>query len=622
VSARTKAEYDVVVMKNVAVAMRDGTRLAADVYRPARDGAFVTGRRPVLLERTPYSKDNGERVELNGLWYAERGYVVVVQDVRGRYRSDGRFGFLAQEAEDGYDTIAWIARQPWCDGKVGTIGLSYAGWTQLAAAALGPPHLAAMWVDEAGANAWSSTVRHNGAFEMRFLCWALWQGAKSREAKADPVLERALGAVNVRDWLQRMPLRRGCSPLALIPDYEAWAFDIATHGDDDAYWRRPGYDIARHWDRFPDCPIVLTTGWYDSYTRATFENFLGLRGRRRVRVIVGPWTHGVKQLGQTFAGDVEFGRDAALAHNAERLRFFDATLRGQANGWQEEPPLRLFLMGGGSGRRTGGRLDHGGRWRTASEWPLPRTRFTDYHLHPDGRLAPETPGDGAASTSFAFDPRDPVPTVGGNMSSLVGLMPRPAGAPDIPVEERERDMIGHPGAFDQREEPRFLGARAPWLPLAARPDVLVWQTPPLARDVEVTGPVTVTLWVSSSAPDTDVTAKLIDVHPPSPDDPLGFAMNLTDSILRLRYREGGTPAAPLEPGQAYECRFELYPTSNRFLAGHRIRLDVSSSNYPRFDVNPNTGAPLWSDGRTEVAVNTIHHSAGHPSRVTLPVVES
>ncbi|MBI1735854.1 MAG: CocE/NonD family hydrolase [Candidatus Rokubacteria bacterium] len=619
----TKPEYDVVVMKNVAVAMRDGTRLAADVYRPARDGAFVAGPLPALLERTPYAKDHVDRAELNGLWYAERGYVVVIQDVRGRYRSEGRFGFLAQEAEDGHDTIEWVARQPWCDGKVGTIGLSYAGWTQLAAAALGPAHLAAMWVDEAGANAWSSTVRHNGAFEMRFLCWALWQGAKSREARADPVLERALGSVNVRDWLERMPLKRGASPLALLPDYEAWAFDIATRGDYDAYWQQPGYDIARHWDRFPDCPIVLTTGWYDSYTRATFENFLGLdRGRRPLHVIVGPWTHGVKQLGQTASGDVEFGRDAALGHNEERLRFFDATMRGVGNGWHDEPKLRLFVMGGGAGRRTaGGRLEHGGRWRTATAWPLPGTRFTDYHLHAGGLLAPETPHAGPGSTALVFDPATPVPTVGGNMSSLVGLMPRPAGAPEIPVEERERDVIGLPGAFDQREDPRFLGARAPWLPLASRPDVLVWQTPALAHDVEVTGPVTVTLWVSSTAPDTDVTAKLIDVYPPGADHPQGFAMNLTDSILRLRYRDGGT-ASPLTPGRVYECRLPLYPTSNRFLAGHRIRLDVSSSNYPRFDVNPNTGAPLWSEGRAQTAVNTIHHTAQHPSRVTLPVAES
>jgi hypothetical protein len=248
----TKPEYDVIVLKNVMVPMRDGVHLAADVYRPARNGGFVDGRLPALLERTPYSKDNLERAELNGLWYAERGYAVVIQDVRGRYRSEGTFAFLAQEAEDGYDTIAWVGRQPWCNGKVGTLGLSYAGWTQVSAAALGPPHLAALWVDEAGANAWTSTVRHNGAFEMRFLCWAFWQGAKSREAKADPVLERALGAVNVREWLTRMPLKRGASPLSLLPGYEAWALAIATRGDYDDFWQQPGFNIEAHWDRFPD----------------------------------------------------------------------------------------------------------------------------------------------------------------------------------------------------------------------------------------------------------------------------------------------------------------------------------------------------------------------------------
>ncbi|MBI2215830.1 MAG: CocE/NonD family hydrolase [Candidatus Rokubacteria bacterium] len=617
----SKPEYEVIVQKNVMVTMRDGVRLACDVHRPARDGRLVAEPRPALLERTPYSKDHPERVDLNGLWYAERGYVSVLMDVRGRYRSEGRFRFLAQEAEDGFDTVEWVARQPWCNGKVGTLGLSYAGWTQLAAAALGPPHLAAMWVDEAGANAWTSTVRHNGAFEMRFLCWAFWQGAKSREAKADPVLEKALASVNVREWLTRMPIKRGASPLALLPDYEAWAYDIATRGDYDEFWQQPGFDIARHWERFPDCPIVLTTGWYDSYTRAAFENLAGLGGRGPVKAIVGPWTHGVKQLGQTFAGDVELGREAALDHNEERLRFFDATLRGIANGWHDDPRLRLFVMGGGSGRRTGsGRLDHGGRWRSVGEWPLPRARFTDYYLHPGGLLAPDVPPAAGGGTRFIFNPAIPVPTIGGNMSSLVGLMPRAPGAPEIPVEERERDIIGIPGAFDQREGPRFFGSRPPWLPLASRPDVLVWQTPPLARDVEVTGPITVTLWVSSSAPDTDVTAKLIDVHPPSADYPQGFAMNLTDSILRLRYRNGGRPEA-LKPRELYECRFQLYPTSNRFLAGHRIRLDVSSSNFPRFDVNPNTGEPLWASGLIQAAVNTIHHDAAHASRVTLPLVE-
>ncbi|MGH7310753.1 MAG: CocE/NonD family hydrolase [Candidatus Rokuibacteriota bacterium] len=619
----TKPQYDVIVVKNAMVPMRDGVHLAVDVYRPARAGAFVATPLPALLERTPYSKDAADRVETNGLWYAERGYAVVLQDVRGRYRSEGTFSFLTQEPADGYDTIEWIAGQPWCNGKVGTLGLSYAGWTQVTAAALNPPHLAAMWVDEAGANARTSTVRHNGAFEMRFLCWAFWQGARSREAKADPALERALGSVNVRDWLTRMPLKRGASPLALLPAYEAWAFAIASHGDDDEFWAQPGFNLERHWDRFADCPMVLLSGWYDSYTRATLENLVGLGARKRgpVQAIMGPWTHGVRQLAASSAGDVEFGPAAPLEHNEERLAFFDRTLKGiPDSGRTTAPPLRLFVMGGGSGRRTAaGRLDHGGQWRDEHEWPLRRTRFTEYYLHAGGRLAPVRPAVAEAWSRFVFDPRHPVPTIGGNMSSLVGLMPRPAGAPEIPVEERERDVIGIPGAFDQREDPRFLGSAPPYLPLAARADVLVWQSEPLARDLEVTGPVTVTLWVSSDAPDTDVTAKLIDVYPPSHDFPFGFAMNLTDSILRLRYRNGGRPE-PLTLGTPTRCAFALYPTSNRFQAGHVIRVDISSSNYPRFDVNPNTGEPLWASAATRVAVNTIHHDAEHPSHVTLPVI--
>lgn len=619
----TTPRHEVIVLKNVMVPMRDGVRLACDVYRPASGGMPVTTHLPALLERTPYSKDDRERVELNGLWYAERGYAVVIQDVRGRYRSEGTFRFLPQEPEDGYDTVEWVARQPWCNGRVGTFGTSYMGWTQSAAAVLAPPHLAAMWVNQSGSNAYTSSVRHNGAFETRFLCWAFWQGAKSREAKADPVLERALAAVDVREWLTRLPLKRGASPLALLPAYEAWALEIATHGEGDGYWQQPGYDIERHFDRHADVPIALSGGWYDSYTRATFESFAGLRARKRgpVRAIVGPWTHGWKPLGVTCSGDVEFGAQAAIDYNQERLAFFDAALKGIETGWERRAPVRLFVMGGGSGRRTPeGRLEHGGAWRDEQEWPLGRTRFTDFYLQPRGGLAADRPKASEAHSRFVFDPRHPVPTIGGNMSSLVGLMPRPAGAPDIPVEERERDVIGLPGAFDQREDPRFFGSRAPYLPLASRPDVLVFQTDPLPRDVEVTGPVTVTLFVSTDAPDTDVTAKLVDVYPPSADYPQGFAMNLTDSILRLRYRNGRS-AEPLEPGRVYECTVPLYPTANLFRAGHRIRLDVSSSNYPRFDVNPNTGEPLWASSVSRVAVNTVHHDAEYPSRVTLPLIQ-
>jgi hypothetical protein len=620
----SKPACEVLVHKNVMVPMRDGVHLAADVYRPARGLEPLPGRHPALLERTPYSKDAGERADLNGLWYAQRGYVVVIQDVRGRYRSEGAFTFLRNEPEDGYDTVEWIAAQPWSDGRVGTFGTSYMGWTQSALAALAPPHLGAMWVNQGGANAYTSTVRHNGAFELRFLCWALWQGALSQEAKADPVLERALGAVNVREWLTRIPLKPGASPLSLIPRYETWALDLCRRGDyDPDFWGHAGLNIEAHWGGHADVPIVLSSGWYDSYTRATLENFVGLGGLKRgpVKCLMGPWTHGYRTLGTTTAGDVDFGPQAAVEYNELRLRFFDAALRGIESGWTEDPPLRIFVMGGGSGRRTpGGRLDHGGHWKDEREWPLGRTRFTPYYLQPGGGLLPGVPPAGAAPSRYQFDPRRPVPTIGGNMSSLVGLLPRPTGAPEIPVEERERDWIGIPGAFDQKEAPEFLGCTPPYLPLASRPDVLVFQTPPLPAAVEVVGPITLVLHVASDRADTDVTAKLIDVYPPSPDYPHGYAMNLTDSILRLRYRDGDGQARPLEPGRVYRVEFPLYPTANRFAAGHRIRLDVSSSNFPRFDVNPNTGAPLWAETTAVVATNTVFHDAGRASHVVLPIV--
>lgn len=618
-----KPEYDIVVNRDVMIPTRDGVRLATDIYRPAPHGQAINGRFPALLERTPYGKHEYERVRDYGEYFARHGYVAVIQDVRGRYRSEGTFGFLAQEPNDGYDTVEWIAKQPWSNGAVGTFGTSYAGWTQSALATQNPPHLAAMWVNEAGSSAYSSTVRHNGAFEVRFLCWAFWQGAKSREALADPVIGKALGSVNVREWLTRMPIRAGCSPLALIPAYEKFALDIMTRSDYDEYWQQPGYDIARHYAQHADVPMMLSSAWYDSYTRATLENFIALPQTKKspVRVIMGPWTHGAKQPDITHSGDVEFGPDAALGFLAAQLRWFEQVLKGKDTGVLDEPPVKIFVMGGGSGRRNGeGRMFHGGRWRVEHEWPLARTRDTSWYLYEDGALRLTAPKVMTASTTYEFDPRNPVPTIGGNMSSLVGLMPRPEGAPDIHPDLRERDWIGIPGAFDQREAPQFLGCSPPYLPLASRPDVVVFQTEPLHEDTEVTGPINVELWISSSAVDTDFTAKLIDVHPPNSDYPYGYAMNLTDTIVRARYRNGDGKPDFLTPGEIYKITLPLYPTSNLFQRGHRIRLDISSSNFPRFDVNPNTGEPLGKNRLWQVARNTIHHDAAHLSRVVLPII--
>jgi putative CocE/NonD family hydrolase len=277
----------------------------------------------------------------------------------------------------------------------------------------------------------------------------------------------------------------------------------------------------------------------------------------------------------------------------------DRWLKGVQNGVDHEGPVRIFIMGGGDAHKTPeGRVYVGGRWRTEKEWPLSRAIATPYYLHADGTLGPEKP-QSSAPTQYEFDPKNPVPSIGGNVSSQIGLM--------------------ESGAYDQRCRPNVLGcsnARR----LASRNDVLVFETPPLLEDMEVTGPLVVNLWASSSALDTDFTAKLVDAYPPNRDFPFGVELNIGDSIVRARYRDSLEKATLMKPGQVYKFRIELYPTSILFLKGHRIRLDISSSNFPRFDVNPNTGEPLNQNRRTAVAVNTIYHDPEHPSHIVLPVI--
>ena len=627
------AEFDVVVTRNVMVEMRDGVRLATDVYHPARDGDPLPGPLPVLLNRTPYNKHEVEAALGYNRWFAQRGYVCVTQDCRGCYASEGNVHFLFPEAEDGFETLQWISRQPWSGGKVGSWGTSWSGWTQTAMAALGPENLVAMVPNMSGADAHECTVRHGGAMELRFLAWAFWHSASNtqRQLKKEPWIDPALnlGATPFRDWLKRMPIRRGQTQLALVPPYEQWAFEIFTHADYDEYWKHPSVCPREHWDRFPDAAILLVGGWYDSYTRATFDHFVGLQShRRRVRVIVGPWTHGSETVELSHAGDVEFGHAAALeSFKAVHLDWFDRHLNLQAASAGERKsdpaPVRIFVMGGGSGERTSsGRLMHGGRWRDEQEWPLARTRFTPFYLQGDGSLSPRPPTEEGPSTTYRFDPSSPVPSIGGNVSSLNEMAPMPAGVADAayaPRGSRNQDILA-PGGFDQREGESFFGCRPPYLPLGSRPDVLVFQTAPLEDDVEVTGPIAVHLWVSSSAVDTDFTAKLIDVYPPSPWYPHGYVLNLTDSILRLRYRKRRDRAELLPPGEVAKITITPYPTSNRFVRTHRIRLDISSSNFPRFDVNPNTGEPIGLDRRRVVADNTVYHDRSRSSHVVLPII--
>ncbi|MBT7095888.1 CocE/NonD family hydrolase, partial [Candidatus Poribacteria bacterium] len=517
--------------------------------------------------------------------------------------SEGQWYAFAKEAPDGYDTVEWLAAQPWCNGSVGTMGDSYCGSDQSALATLNPPHLSTMIVAVGASSYYHCSMRQNGALEQRFMIYAFRMATTSKEALANPDIKAALDKAfaEVGDWVRRAPLRRGTSPLRLVPDYEQWALDILQHGEYDEYWRQRGYAISEYYDEHADVPTLYLGGWYDSYARATCENYVALSRAKRSRqaLLMGPWTHGAYET--PFAGDLEFGPDGVINYNDLRLAWFDHTLKGMRTEAADWGPARLYIMGHGDGGSTdAGRIDHGGVWRDEPDFPLPNSAPTAFYLHADGSLAVEAPEDADAEpTRFTFDPRNPVPTIGGGIS---------AG-----------DPIMRPGGYDQVGRADVFGSDDR-LPLNARDDVLTFQTEPLTEDTEVTGPISVTLYASSSCVDTDFTAKLIDLHPPSGDYPAGLAINVTDSILRARYRNGWDKPELMEPGEAYELRFELYPTANVFRAGHRIRLDVSSSNWPRFDVNPNTGGPLGLDRRFRIAEQAIYHDAERPSHVTLPLV--
>lgn len=596
-------EFEVDVRKDVKIPMPDGVCLAADVYRPARAGKPVDGRFPTLLTRTPYNKNE---VKAEGPYYASRGYVVVVNDVRGRYASEGIWRLIADDPADGRAVVEWIAAQDWSDGKVGTFGTSYPGGTQHALAEMNPPHLTTMVPVDSVSNCGVSGMRHGGAFELRFMNWIFQTGApNSRAALANPDLRRALveNGRRIREHVDSLPVRPGDTPLLAAPEYESWLVEAMRSGPESPFWHIKGMSVVDHVADYADVPVLHVTGWYDSWTRQVTMNYEALSRAKRSpqRLLIGPWVHGSQHL--NVSGEVEFTREAAIDLMGVRLRWYDRWMRGDRNGVDDDPPVLLYVMGTGDDRRTPkGRLNHGGYWRAEREWPLLRARPLVLYLSAGGGLSAAAPSAGASRTSYTFDPRHPVPTIGGNISSNQGLMTS--------------------GGYDQRprDDTHAAGNR---LPLSERPDVLAFRTAPLDTDVEVTGTVEVRLWVDSSAPDTDFTAKLVDEIPPNPDYPLGFALNIGDSIIRARYREGlDHRAPPLRPGWPALATITLYPTSNVFKKGHRIRVDVSSSNYPRFDVNPNTGDPLGEDRRKVTAENTVHHDAPHPSQVVLPVVPS
>jgi uncharacterized protein len=599
------------------IPMRDGVRLAADLYSAApRPGATPL---PVLLERTPYGRRTQRGSDQDrsdapipqpadiARYFTDSGYHVVRQDCRGRGDSEGTFVKYLGEGPDGADTITWIRQQPWCDGRVVMTGVSYSAHVQSAAAAEGVAGLAAMFQDSGGfSSAYDAGMRMGGAFELKQVTWALRHAAYSPEAAADLVLAEELGRVDAAGWFSAMPWRPGRSPLRHLPAYEDYLLEQWRQDAFGDYYRNPAIFGRGFYERFPDAPSLHMGSWYDPYVRSTIENFTALRELKSAPayLVMGPWTHGHRC--ETYAGDVDFGPRATLDGNLApsylefRRRWFDRALGrtdGSPESSEEIPAVRYFVMGGGDGRRdAAGRMRHGGEWRTDTTWPPSATSAVALYLTAEGTITATPPTAAAASVTYDFDPRDPVPTMGGQVTS------------------GEPVMTG--GAYDQNApNDRVYGAREPYLPLDSRPDVISLTTSPLERDVVLAGPVSVKLFVSTTAPDTDFTIKLIDVHPPNADYPHGFAMILTDGIFRCRFHRSYEQPELLVPGKVYEIEVAASDTANRFVSGHRIRLDVSSSNFPRFDVNTNTGEPEAGARRTAVATNTVHMDAEHPSHL-------
>ena len=575
---------NILIEKNVMVSMRDGVKLATDVYRPAEGGPV-----PVLLSRLPYNKELPMMAQaaIDTSRAVQAGYAVVFQDCRGRFASEGEFTPIVNEANDGADTVAWITQQPWSTGQVGTVGGSYLGFTQWLLAREQPESLRAMAPAITTSDYYEAPWRHTGGvFELGIsLFWSLFmvpeelqrqlrQGKASMEQMG--MLMQVMG--NASAQFERLPL----VDMPLLHDFAPYYFDWLAHPNYDDYWR--GIAHKEYYEQIT-VPALNIGGWYDIFLGTTLQNYTGMKrrggsavARQHQRLLIGPWSHGLMTgvFPERTYGLMASGDAADLV--GIQLRWYDHWLKGEDNGVEQDKPVKLFVMG----------LDE---WREEDDWPLPDTQFRPYYLHSDGH-ANTAAGDGTLSTEtpaeeaedvYLYDPRRPVPTVGGAILLSLGL---------------------DQGPRDQRS-------------VEAREDVLCYSTPVLEKPVEVTGPIELVLSISSSARDTDFTGKLVDVYPD------GRAEILTDGILRARYRESFSEPRLLQPGQIYEMHLDLWATSNLFKAGHRIRLEVTSSNFPRFDRNTNTGGTIETETEKDFVqvVNRVYHNSVHPSYLVLPIIE-
>ncbi|MGH9672524.1 MAG: CocE/NonD family hydrolase [Bryobacteraceae bacterium] len=561
---------DIRIERHLAVPMRDGVLLYGDLYRPKREARF-----PVLVVRTPYGVQR-DGVHQNMIAFAQRGYALLVQDVRGRYESDGKWEPFRSEAMDGFDTIEWAARQPWSNGKVGTQGGSYLGHVQWRAGTQSPPSLVTMFPAVASTNIYGNWLGHGGAFRLSFnFGWGVvrmpnrimlpqyWhsENYSPPELKYDEVL-----------WhlpLSEMDLRASGSA---VQHYRDWL----KHQSYDQYWS--SISDEEQFEKVK-VPVHTSGGWFDIFLSGTINGFTGMRrmggaekARRESKMIIGAWGHGPSQK----FGDVDFGPGANRNMIERQLRWYDHYLKGEDNGIDREPPIEIFYMGVN-------------KWQHAQEWPLAGTRLTPYYL--GGENANSVRGDGALAATappreganqYSYDPNNPVPTLGGNNC---------CGTPT------------QAGPKDQR-------------PIESRHDVLVYTSEVLRAPLAIAGPVKMKLFASTDGRDTDWMVKLVDVYPN------GFAMNIAEGILRARFRNRLDRMELLAPNQPYEFEIDMAGTANVFRAGHRIRVDITSSNFPQFDRNPNTGDDLGSSSRVRTARQTVYHGGSRGSHIVLPVVPS
>jgi hypothetical protein len=616
-------EYDLTVEQDVRVPMRDGVELSADIYIPARtQGAGASGSDgpwPALLARGPYGKrGNPGRAQ----FLARHGYVVMVQDVRGRYQSQGRFFPFVDEPQDGFDTIAWLARHPRCDGQVGMFGGSHLAWVQFHAATQAPPALKTLVPHFGPTSAFHHSMREGGALQLWWFNWIRRLAAYGSQASTkNPGLAEALLGPSMLRWAAQLPWQRGQSPLSLLPEYEEAMFRFMEEDSYNDFWRQPGLGMDEHFGAFPDIPILWIGGWYDFYPHAIADSFTryAALGRKNQYLLMGPWVH----VGlQDTCGDVHYGPSAALSLEHIQLRWFDYWLKGRGESPLSVSPsdrpkpadgrggAQVFLMGAAEIppdqlKSPQGHLRHGGKWLQSTAWPPPEAQQQCFYLQGTGALAERVPEEADSSTGYTYDPRDPVPSVGWCYFQDWDGQHVPVGP---------RDLV---------QPALLLGRGDVGLPLVARRDVLVFVTAPLAADLRVAGPVEARLWVSSDCTDTDFTARVADIYPPSGAYPAGYALPIAEGILRARFRKSFSHPEPLPAGQAVEVRITLCPTANVFRAGHRLRLDISSSNFPRFEPNRNTwtpGSPARSDRRIRSAENRIHHDREHPSCVSIWVL--